>query len=104
MVLISIYYNNKLKYLVLKGLNNIMEGPQSQKKKILLFFTWHGERSDKIMGSSLIKNMISNDPTITDSGKNNASHLGTKIRDFIQSQKPDYTQLIQNTSEIFKNE
>ena len=71
-----------------------MEAPQPQKKKILLFFTRHGERNDKILNSDLVQNFMSNDPTISENGKTNAVKLGAYIREYIQTTKPEYEQTI----------
>ena len=55
-----------------------MEG-LSKKKKLLLFFTRHGERADKELNKNFFKSLISCDPFLTANGCQQGYKVGIKI-------------------------
>jgi hypothetical protein len=42
---------------------------KNTKKRLLVFFTRHGERADQGINKNLLKNIISCDPELTDNGR-----------------------------------
>ena len=57
---------------------------------MVLVFVRHGERVDKLFHKSMLKNQVECDPTLTQDGKQQATDIGKKIRDYIKKEKSDY--------------